>query len=143
MPRVFVVFSSFTVTLSAATAVIVGGWLCGGGVGFFFEPANAAFEKNIPTETAMIKRWRSFMLLFLIEWNLRQNRRLDHVFGFLNFFGRIHELSAWIHQPRRHKNDEVSLNVLLHVGAEKAADDRNIPQDRRAILGLLDVFSHL
>jgi hypothetical protein len=60
--------------------------------------------------------------LLLIERHLGQNRRLDDVFGFFLFLVGMHRLSAWIHQVRSHENDQVALDVLINVRAEKAAD---------------------
>src|SRR6266404_9041898 len=81
-------------------------------------------------------------MLFLIERNLGQNRRLDQVFGFFHFFSGVYGLSTWIDQSGRHKNDQVSLDVLFDVGAKKAAENGNVADDRRAIFGLLHVLSH-
>jgi hypothetical protein len=60
--------------------------------------------------------------LLLVERHFGQDRRLDDVFGFFDFLVRVNQLSAWIHQVRSHENDQVPLDVLINVRAEKAAD---------------------
>lgn len=45
---------------------------------------------------------------FLVEWDLRQDGRLDHVFG---LFVRVHQLATRIYQSRCYENDEVPFDI--------------------------------
>jgi hypothetical protein len=54
----------------------------------------------------------AFFVLFLVEWNFRQDGRLDYVFGFFCFFSRVHQLTAGIDQARGHEDDQVPFDVL-------------------------------
>ena len=79
---------------------------------------------------------------FLYIGTSGSNRRLDQSLRFFFFFRLIHRLAAGINQPRGDEDDQVSFDVLIDIGAEEAADDRNVANDRRAIFGLLHVFAH-
>src|SRR5437763_10835940 len=83
---------------------------------------------------------RATRRLFLIRWNLWQNRRLQQPFLFL--LSGINWQSARINQPRRHENDEIAFDVLIDVGAEEASNQGNIADDRDFIFCLLHVFTH-
>ena len=41
-----------------------------------------------------------------------------------------------------HEDDEITLDVLVCVGTEKPSDNRNISDNRCAVLCLLHVFAH-
>jgi hypothetical protein len=79
---------------------------------------------------------------FLVKRNLRQNRRLDEVFGLFSLVIRVYQLATRINQSRRHEDNQVSFDVLFRVRAKEAADDWNVTQERSAILCLLHVFTH-
>ncbi len=83
---------------------------------------------------------RTGQCLFLISWNLRQNRRLQEPFLF--FPRGVNWQAAWVNQPRGHENDEIAFDVLIDVGAEQASNQGNIADDRDLIFRLLHVFAH-
>ena len=58
---------------------------------------------------------RATRRLFLIRWNLWQNRRLQQSFFFLS---RIHRQTTGSDQARGHENDQVALNMLVDIGAK-------------------------
>ena len=62
--------------------------------------------------------------LFFVIRNLGQDRRLELAdsFGLFFFLERIERLTGRIDQSRGHEDDEVALDMLLGVGAEKPAD---------------------
>ena len=41
-----------------------------------------------------------------------------------------------------HEDDQIALNMLVGIGAEKSSYERNIPDNRCSIFGFLDVFAH-
>ncbi len=61
---------------------------------------------------------------------------------FLFFVGLVDWLSGRIHQPGRYEDDQITFDVLIDIGAEQAADHRNVAEERRAVLNFLDVFAH-
>ena len=75
--------------------------------------------------------------LFFVGRNLGQDRRFDlaDCFSFLFFLRCINRLTGGVNQSCRHENDEVALDMLLAVTAEKPANQRNIADDRSAIFG--------
>ena len=111
---VFVTLSSTTLIELAVTLEMMGGCCTGGGDAFFLEPAKAGVE-TIPSRAAITKRMELdlFTTLLLIEWNIRQNRRLDHVLRFFHFFGRVHGLTAGVHQSRGHEEGEVASKASI------------------------------
>ena len=78
--------------------------------------------------------------LFLIHWNLRQNRWLDSFESFFFLFNLIEWLSRRIYEPGGNENNQVALDVLIDIRPEEPANERNIADDRSAIFGLLHVL---
>lgn len=103
------------------------------GVGDMPPPFFAHVNRRPENETELRTRLMATPLqltapvdLLLIEWNLRQNGRLDYVFGLFCLVSRIHQLATWINQTRRHKDNEIPFDVLFCVVAEETADDWDI-----------------
>src|SRR4051812_48812026 len=81
-------------------------------------------------------------LLLLVERNFRQRRRLDHAFLFFFFLGLVERRPGGGNEPRGNENHKVTLDMLVDIGAEEPADDRNIPNDWGFIFRFLHVFAH-
>src|SRR5437773_3768939 len=58
---------------------------------------------------------RASRRLFLIGWNLRQDRRLQEPFFF--FLTRVHRQTAGSDQVHGREDNQVALDVLIDVGA--------------------------
>src|SRR6266536_5868596 len=75
--------------------------------------------------------------LFLVRRHFGQDRRLQPF-----FFFNVQRQSAGCNEARSHENDQVPFDVLIDIGAEKPADERNIADDRDLIFRLLHVLAH-
>ena len=73
-------------------------------------------------------RGRPITALFFVVRNLGQDRWFDlaDCFSFLFFLRRINRLTGGVNQSCRHENDEVALDMLLAVTAEKPANQRTV-----------------
>src|SRR2546430_3200332 len=78
--------------------------------------------------------------LLLIRWDFGQDRRLQHPFFF--FLSRIHRQAAGRDQVHGGEDNQVALDVLIDIGAEKPAEKWNVAYDRSFIFHLLHIFTH-
>ena len=69
---------------------------------------------------------------------LRKAQRFNN---FLRVFIQTNRPAFRIHQARRDKDDEVALDFLIDIGAEKTPGQRNVTQDRDLVLNLLHIFA--
>src|SRR6478736_4721298 len=75
--------------------------------------------------------------LLLIRRNLRQLRREEASLFFL-----VQRYSRGRDDLRGNEDDQVLFGVLFGIGAKRAANERNVANDRNFILGFLHVFAH-
>src|SRR5438045_4234041 len=71
---------------------------------------------------------------------LRQNWRLQQ--SLLFFFVWIKRLTRGSDETRRHKDNQIALDVLLDIGPEETSHQRNVADKWCLILRLLNVFAH-